>query len=59
MMILQGMSCNKYMWNFKSKKVILFLIITGWIRLLFILTPIVLVYFGVQSDVSTPTKQME
>ena len=47
------------MWNFKSKKVILFLIITGWIRLLFILTPIVLVYFGVQSDVSTPTKQME
>ena len=37
----------------------MFLIITGWIILLFILTPIVLFYFGVQSEVSTPTKQME
>ena len=42
-----------------KKKLFIVLAVTGWIRLILILTPITLVYFGVQSDVSTPTKQME
>ena len=43
-------------------KLFIVLAVTGWIRLILILTPITLVYFvnlGVQSDVSTPTEQME
>ena len=40
-------------------KLFIVLAVTGWIRVLFILTPIALVYFGVKDDVSTPTKQME
>ena len=40
-------------------KLFIVLAVTGWIRVLFILTPIALVYFGVNKDASTPTKQME
>ena len=47
-------------------KLFIVLAVTGWIRVLFILTPIALVYFGVNKqeqkdfvDVSTPTEQME
>ena len=40
-------------------KLFIVLAVTGWIRVLFILTPIALVYFGVKDDANTPTKQME
>ena len=40
-------------------KLFIVLAVTGWIRVLFILTPIALVYFGVNKDVNPPTKQME
>ena len=40
-------------------KLFIVLAVTGWIRVLFILTPIALVYFGVKDDASTPTKLME
>ena len=40
-------------------KLFIVLAVTGWIRVLFILTPIALVYFGVKDNASTPTKQME
>lgn len=40
-------------------KLFIVLAVTGWIRVLFILTPIALVYFGVNKDASTPTEQME
>jgi hypothetical protein len=43
-----------------KRKVLLILIISGWIRVLLFAIPATLVYFGVtQSDVSTPTEQME
>ena len=40
-------------------KLFIVLAVTGWIRVLFILIPIALVYFGVNKDANTPTKQME
>ena len=40
-------------------KLFIVLAVTGWIRVLFILTPIALVYFGVKDNASTPTKQVE
>ena len=40
-------------------KLFIVLAVTGWIRVLFILTPIALVYFGVKDNASTPTEQME
>ena len=40
-------------------KLFIVLAVTGWIRVLFILTPIALVYFGVNKDANTPTKQVE